>query len=307
METNELPTILIVDDIDENILLIEVALKKLNVNIIKANSGNEALVKIRNHELALALIDMEMPQMGGQELSMKIHSDPTREMVPIIFVTAHAFYGEHLEDYYQSGIIDFIIKPFHSSILVSKIKILLELYLQKQKIRKSEKMYRMLLNASPEGMIIVQRDGLISEISSVAIKVFNITDKNNCIGYNLATFFPQEEHAHLNELIKTTIQNGLTQNIEFTLHTTDQKQFLAEISMRLIQDENGDNHSFMTIIRDITARKKTEQQLIHTERMAGLGVMAAGIAHEINQPLNILSIGLENLLYEVMNNRFDLQ
>jgi CheY-like chemotaxis protein len=75
METNELPTILIVDDIDENILLIEVAVKKLNVNIIKANSGNEALAKIRNHELALALIDMEMPQMGGQELSMKIHSD----------------------------------------------------------------------------------------------------------------------------------------------------------------------------------------------------------------------------------------
>jgi C4-dicarboxylate-specific signal transduction histidine kinase len=55
----------------------------------------------------------------------------------------------------------------------------------------------------------------------------------------------------------------------------------------------------MAIMRDISQRKKMEQQLIHTERMAGLGEMAAGIAHEINQPLNIMSLSFENILYDL--------
>ncbi|MEI6174667.1 MAG: PAS domain S-box protein [Bacteroidota bacterium] len=305
MEKNNHPTILIVDDIEVNILIIENAVRGLEVNIITATSGKEALEKIRDRDLALALIDMEMPVMGGQELAREINSAHAGGLVPIIFVTAYSFYGQHLQEYYQHGIIDFIIKPFHRNILVSKINILLELYRQKQRIRESEKMYRMLLDASPEGIIIMNLDGRIIEISSIALKVFNITAKEDCIGNNIVTLFPPEEHTRLQKLINTTLEQGLTQNVEFTLHTADQKQFLAEISTTLIFDENGDNQSLMAIMRDITERKRMEQQLVHTERMAGLGVMAAGIAHEINQPLNIISIGLENLLDEAMSSGID--
>jgi len=307
MEKNNHPTILIVDDIEANILIIKNAVRGLDVNVITATSGKEALEKIRDRDLALALIDMEMPLMGGQELAARINSEHTGDLVPVIFVTAYSFYGQNLQEYYQQGIIDFIIKPFHRNILVSKINILLELYRQKQRIRESEKMYRMLLDASPEGIIIMNLDGRIREISSIALNVFNIADKIDCIGNNIVTLFPPEEHTRLQKLIDTTFEQGLTQNVEFTLHTADQKQFLAEISTTLIFDENGNNQSLMAIIRDITERKRMEQQLVHTERMAGLGVMAAGIAHEINQPLNIISIGLENLLDEVRSNRIDAQ
>jgi C4-dicarboxylate-specific signal transduction histidine kinase len=55
----------------------------------------------------------------------------------------------------------------------------------------------------------------------------------------------------------------------------------------------------MAVIRDISQRKRMEQHLIHTEKMVSLGEMAAGIAHEINQPLNTISLGLENLLHEL--------
>ncbi len=305
MESKVLPTILIVDDIESNVQIIEHSIRGLNVNIIKAYSGKEALEKISGHDLALALLDMEMPVMGGQELARLIHSDHSRDMVPIIFVTAYSFHEVHIEKYYETGIIDFIIKPFHKNILVSKIKILLELYSQKQRIRESEKMYRMLLDASPEGIIIMSISGLIREISSIAMRVFNIAQKDEFIGHHITALFPLEEKERLNEMIRTTLGEGLTQNVEFTLSKADQTRFFAEISTTLIVDSNGHPQSLMTIIRDITERKRIEQHLIHTERLAGLGEMAAGIAHEINQPLNTISIGLENLLHEVLHNRID--
>jgi PAS domain S-box-containing protein len=299
------PTILIVDDIESNVQIIDYAVRGLHVNVIKALSGQEALEKIKGRDLALALIDMEMPGMGGQELARLIHSDPARDLVPVIFVTAYSFHELHLEKYYETGIIDFIIKPFHKNILVSKIKILLELYRQKQEVKVSGEMYRMLLDASPEGIIIMNVDGEIREISTIALKVFNIKDKQEFIGRHITEMIPAEEHGHVEQMIRTTIAEGLTQNVEFSLTRADQKQFYAEISTKLILNDSGDPQALMTIIRDITERKRQEQKLIHTERLAGLGEMAAGIAHEINQPLNTISIGLENLLHEVLNNRVD--
>jgi CheY-like chemotaxis protein len=64
-DPNTLPTILIVDDIESNVQLIVYAIRGLEVNIITANSGSEALQKTNGRDLALALIDMEMPHMGG--------------------------------------------------------------------------------------------------------------------------------------------------------------------------------------------------------------------------------------------------
>jgi PAS domain S-box-containing protein len=245
------------------------------------------------------------PTWGGQELARHIHADRTRDLVPIIFVTAYSFHELHLEKYYQSGIIDFIIKPFHNSILVSKIRILLELYRQKQEVKSSAEMYRMLLDASPEGIIIMDVDGKIREFSSIALNVFSIADKSEFLGRHITAIIPPDEHVHVEEVIRNTMEHGLTRNVEFTLSRADQQQFCAEISTRLILNPAGEPQALMTIIRDISGRKQLEQRLIHTERLAGLGEMAAGIAHEINQPLNTISIGLENLLHEVLHNRVD--
>lgn len=305
MEQLTKPTILVVDDIEWNIQIIVAMSKGLEVNFITATSGELALELIKGKELALALIDMEMPVMDGQELARRLHADTTRDLVPIIFVTAHSVHELHLEKYYQLGIIDFIIKPFHPNILLGKVRILLELFHQKQIIRASEQMYRMLLDASPEGIIIMRPDGIITEISSQVKTLFGIVDKSNFTGHPLHVLFPREEQVRVEELIGTTLEQGITRNMEFTLHRSDQQQFAAEISTTLIPGDSGETRLLMAIIRDITERKKLEQQLIHTERLAGLGELAAGIAHEINQPLNTISIGLENLLHEVFRNRLN--
>ena len=293
------PNILVVDDVEQNVEYIEMLIKSLPINIIKAFSGKEALRKIRDHELALALIDVQMPQMSGLELATTILADTNRELFPIIFITAFHSEERNLEMLYKSGIIDFIAKPFRKSILRSKIKIFLELDRQKQRLSDSEKMYRMLLDASPEGIVIMDVSGGIREASNIALNVLGVESKDELTGKDIFGLLPKEEHTRFKEIIKKTLDEELAQNVEFRMIKANHFQFIGEISTTLIRDSEGKPSSLMAIIRDISQRKKIEQQQIQTDRMASLGEMATGIAHEINQPLNTISFGLDNLFAEI--------
>ncbi len=131
------PNVLVVDDILENLLLIGTILKKLGINLIFAQSGIEALSKIKDKEIALAMLDIHMPQMDGVLLAEKIQSSRV-ERIPIIFITAYFKDEIELENYYKMGAVDFIHKPFRKNILLSKVEVFLELYRQKQQIKEQK-------------------------------------------------------------------------------------------------------------------------------------------------------------------------
>jgi len=127
---NQLPNLLIVDDTELNLVLLEAVIRKVRVNLIKANSGQEALEKTLGVELALAIIDVRMPFMDGLELARKLNEIRKDSKVPIIFLTAN--YDRDATEGYDSGAVDYIQKPFNSRILLSKIKVFIDLFNQKQ-------------------------------------------------------------------------------------------------------------------------------------------------------------------------------
>lgn len=299
MKPDEKSNILIVDDIEPNVILLETTLRHLKANIIRAFSGKEALEKIKGKELALALIDVHMPEMSGIDLASHILRDKGRNLIPIIFITAYPCNDNELEKIYETGVIDYIFKPVHPKLLISKVKILLELNRQKHKILESERLYRTLLNASPEGIIIMDISGSIKEISNVASEIFGIASKELFIGNSIKSLFPAEEQSKLQNVINDATDLGPARNIEFLITRSDQTHLICEISLNLIKDLDGKPTALMAVIRDTSKSKAIQQQMIHTERMASIGEMATGIAHEINQPLNIISLGLENLLVEI--------
>ena len=129
------PKILIVDDIETNLNLIQNILGRLDVDLITAFSGIEALSKIKDQEIAIALIDIHMPIMDGVELGREIQNERSHEIVPIIFITAQLMDESKMEEYYEVGVVDYLIKPFSPKILKSKVKVFLELYNQKQQLR----------------------------------------------------------------------------------------------------------------------------------------------------------------------------
>lgn len=129
-----LPNVLIVDDNSTNILYLEIILRNIQTNLIKAMSGKEALELTRDIDLSLAILDVQMPIMNGYELAMLLNKDRVDNKVPIIFLTANFPENARILEGYKAGAVDYIIKPVNEIILTSKIKVFLELHWQKSRI-----------------------------------------------------------------------------------------------------------------------------------------------------------------------------
>ena len=127
---NNLPNLLIVDDLEANLDLLKVMIRKVRVNLIIAHSGAEALNLTSGLPLALALIDVRMPEMDGFELAVIINAERVDDKVPVIFLTALINNQEEIFKGYNSGAIDYITKPFNIPILLSKINVFLELFFE---------------------------------------------------------------------------------------------------------------------------------------------------------------------------------
>ncbi len=113
--------ILIVDDKDENLYTLEQILKEIEAEVISARNGNDALIASLNHEFALAILDVQMPEMDGYELADFLHSCPRTKYLPIIFLSAVYSDEYHVFKGYESGAVDFIIKPYNPKIFLSKV------------------------------------------------------------------------------------------------------------------------------------------------------------------------------------------
>lgn len=318
----QLPNILLVDDIKDNVFLIKEILKGVKVNIIEAYSGAEALKKICDVSIALAIIDVRMPEMDGYTLALKIIEKRPDEKIPIIFLTASNFNENEVFKGYDLGAVDYIFKPLNNYVLKRKIKIFIEIFNQNQIIindanllkkssnelikvnailKKSEQKYKTMLNASPDGILLINFKGIITEVSEIGLELLGTNNRVDIIGKHYLRFVPSEEKDTVQEIFDKTLEEGISQNIEITIKKKNQSLFMGEISATLIQEPYNRPYSFMIIVRDVSERNKMLKKLMHADRMANLGEMASGIAHELNQPLNSISLAMDNVLYEATN------
>ena len=127
--------ILLVDDLKNNLLALEGLLRRDDIEIFMAKSGEEALELMIPHDFALALIDVQMPGMSGFELAEFMRGTKKTKNVPIIFVTATAKEQSFSFKGYESGAVDFLLKPLDTHAVKSKVNIFIELYLQKIELK----------------------------------------------------------------------------------------------------------------------------------------------------------------------------
>jgi signal transduction histidine kinase len=125
---------LLVDDLEENLLSLEALLRRDGLTLLKARSGDEALELLLRHDVALALVDVQMPGLNGFELAELMRGNERTRRVPIIFVTAGNADSQRRFRGYEAGAVDFIYKPIEPDILRSKAGVFFELYRQRQQI-----------------------------------------------------------------------------------------------------------------------------------------------------------------------------
>jgi signal transduction histidine kinase len=126
--------ILIVDDLPENLLSLEAVLRRDGLEFLKARSGTEALEILLKQEVALALLDVQMPEMDGFELAETMRGSERTRRIPIIFLTAGSTDRTRRFRGYEAGAVDFLEKPLEADILRSKVAVFSELYLQRRQM-----------------------------------------------------------------------------------------------------------------------------------------------------------------------------
>lgn len=127
---NNKPKILLVDDKTGNLVALRTVLKDLDVDLIEATSGNDALKATLRHDFALALLDIQMPEMDGYELASILREEEKTARLPFIFISA--VYTDNLNVFkgYEKGAFSFITKPFQPEILINKVKFFIEKHQQ---------------------------------------------------------------------------------------------------------------------------------------------------------------------------------
>ena len=132
--TQEPIKFLLVDDVPENLIALAALLRRDGLELLQARSGAEALELLLVHEVALALLDVQMPEMDGFELAELMRGSERTKHVPIIFVTAGDHDARRVFKGYESGAVDFLFKPIDPHVLKSKADVFFELYRQRREL-----------------------------------------------------------------------------------------------------------------------------------------------------------------------------
>jgi signal transduction histidine kinase len=128
--------ILIVDDSAANLLALEGVLEPLGHDVVRARSGSEALEQVKHNDFAAILLDVQMPGLDGFKTAALVKQMPRGRHVPILFITATSGDAEQVFRGYDTGGVDFLLKPFDPHALRCKVSVFADLFNKGEEIRR---------------------------------------------------------------------------------------------------------------------------------------------------------------------------
>ncbi|MBN2125170.1 MAG: PAS domain S-box protein, partial [Deltaproteobacteria bacterium] len=153
--------------------------------------------------------------------------------------------------------------------------------------------YRSIFEGSMDLIFLADTRGTVLDINEAGIRMLGYADKEEFLG--IATLSDTLMEPGAGELFKDLSSKGFIKDQEVTLRARDGAGLQVLFSGTTVLDAKGDVAGFEGIIKDITQRKNMEQQLLQSDKLASLGQLSAGVAHEINNPLGLI-LGYTQLL-----------
>ncbi|MGQ3050827.1 MAG: diguanylate cyclase [Roseateles sp.] len=126
--------ILVVDDVEDALASTQALLERPGVIVLTASCADQALALLEQHEVALALLDVEMPLVSGFTLAARMRGNASTRNTPIIFLTGNTDGPSRTFRGYEAGAVDFLIKPVAPHVLESKVGVFVELYHQRREL-----------------------------------------------------------------------------------------------------------------------------------------------------------------------------
>ncbi|MFZ5896146.1 MAG: response regulator [Myxococcota bacterium] len=130
--------VLLVDDTAANLLALQAVLSPLGVATVAVRSGAEALAQVERRAFAVALVDVQMPEMDGFQLTRRLRETPYGRELPVVFVTAIHRDEEYIRRGYATGAADYITKPYDPQVIRARVKAFIDLYKQRDSLRREQ-------------------------------------------------------------------------------------------------------------------------------------------------------------------------
>jgi PAS domain S-box-containing protein len=306
IQPHEPVNILMVDDQPGKLLSYEAILGPLGENLLKANSGREALENLLKHDVAVVLMDVSMPDIDGFQLAEMIREHPRFRKTAIIFIS-----GVHLTDTdrlkgYERGAVDYISVPIIPDLLRAKVSVFAELHrknhqLEKlnreleqrvaertEELRESESQFRSLANSIPQLAWMADPGGGVFWYNQRWYD-YTGTTLEEMRGWRWKELVHPDHIDVVTEKLQRCWPSGEPWEDTFLMRAKDGtfRWFLSRAVP--IHDANGSVVRWFGTNTDITDRKLAEEALVKSERLAAMGRLAGIIAHEINNPLEAIS------------------
>lgn len=290
--------ILIVDDREENIIALEALLKRDDIRIFSTTSPNEALKIAWETNIAIALVDVQMPEMDGFELVEMLKSNPRTKDIMVIFVTAISKETKYAVKGLGTGAVDYLYKPLDPYITSAKVDSFVQLARTQAEIKQ--------MNVELQNFSVVVKNSadIICSVDVQSLRIENINPAvESIMGFKPAELLGKsiinlaiEEHQpdlrkKLGEIIKD--------NLNFSAFECRFERF----DKRVIWVECRASYHNKTIfinISDISPQKSYQEQLIKSKEQAEYTkkvkeTFLANMSHELRTPVNGI-IGITGML-----------
>lgn len=247
---NIIAKVLIVDDIEENLISLEAMLNFDDIEIHKANSGDAALKMLLKNKYALIISDVSMPGMDGFELLEFIRMDPNNATAPVILATAFNKEEKFVYKGYEEGAVDYLIKPLDNNVTRSKVRVFVDLHIQKMQLQLQKKNLEELVEQKnrfmgmmahdirgPLGILITYSDIIRSKTNMDEERLAKMTNIMFDTGNQLLTVLEdildlsslQSNNIELN-LSQVNISDFVANNIEFNSIISQKKNIQIQFA-----------------------------------------------------------------------------